>query len=137
MAQQAKKKVVVFCSRPPQIVKLSIFTSQACSDGKEMYKKRGARAKLFFANLNLLLFCRARCCCRRRSLNSKVSSSLTCNKAALAYHRSFFKHLKRKGANVCSILSRDVKCYFQMEGSSSHHHTWFAYSDSASGSTHA
>ena len=34
-----KKKAVVLCSRPPQNVELGIFTSQSCSDGKEMYKK--------------------------------------------------------------------------------------------------
>ena len=39
---------------------------------KKCTKKRDARAKLFFANLtvNLLPFCRSRCCRRRRSLNS-------------------------------------------------------------------
>ena len=34
-----KKKAVLLCSRPPQNVELGIFTSQSCSDGKEMYKK--------------------------------------------------------------------------------------------------
>ena len=39
---------------------------------KKCTKKRDARAKLFFANLNLFLFCRSRCryCRRRRCLSS-------------------------------------------------------------------
>ena len=46
--QGKKKKVIVLCSRPPQNVRLYIFTSLSCSDGKEMYKKRDAREKLLF-----------------------------------------------------------------------------------------
>ena len=39
-------------------VKLGIFTSQSCNDGKEMmYIKRDARAKLLFCLSNVLLFC--------------------------------------------------------------------------------
>ena len=37
--QGKKKKVVVLCSRPRQDVKLGIFTSSSCNDGKEMSKK--------------------------------------------------------------------------------------------------
>ena len=38
--QEKKKKVFVFCWRSAQNVNLGpIFTSQSCSDGKEMYKK--------------------------------------------------------------------------------------------------
>ena len=37
--QEKEKKVVVLCSRPSQNVKLGIFTSKSCSDGKEMYQK--------------------------------------------------------------------------------------------------
>ena len=37
--QEKKNKVVILCSRSPQNVKLGIFVSQLCSDGKEMYKK--------------------------------------------------------------------------------------------------
>ena len=37
--QENKKEVVVLCSRPPQNVKIGIFTSQPCNDSKEMYKE--------------------------------------------------------------------------------------------------
>ena len=37
--QRKKKKVVVFCLRPPQNVKLDNLTSWSCSDCKEIYKK--------------------------------------------------------------------------------------------------
>ena len=37
--QGRKKKVVVLCFRPRQDVKLGIFTSLSCNDGKEMCKK--------------------------------------------------------------------------------------------------
>ena len=37
--QGRKKKVVVLCSRPRQDVKLGIFTSLSCNNGKEMCKK--------------------------------------------------------------------------------------------------
>ena len=60
--QEKKKKVVVLCSRPPQNVKVGIFTSWSCSDGKEMYKTRSVMhvQSCSFAILNLLLFCRSR-----------------------------------------------------------------------------
>ena len=45
---EEKEKFVVACWRPPQNVKLGIITPYSCSDGKEMYKKRDARAKLLF-----------------------------------------------------------------------------------------
>ena len=45
---EEKEKFVVVCLRPPQNVKLGIITPYSCSDGKEMYKKRDARAKLLF-----------------------------------------------------------------------------------------
>ena len=37
--EEKRKKVVVLCSRPPQNVKLLIFTSKSCRDGKKRYKK--------------------------------------------------------------------------------------------------
>ena len=40
--QEKKKKVVVLWSRPPQNVKLGIFTSKSYSDDKEGYKTRVA-----------------------------------------------------------------------------------------------
>ena len=43
--QEKKKKVIILCSRPLQDVKLSIFTSYSCSEGKE---NRETCAKLFF-----------------------------------------------------------------------------------------
>ena len=43
--QEKKTKVVVLCSRPPQNVKLGIFTSLSCSDCKEMYKKAWCTCK--------------------------------------------------------------------------------------------
>ena len=43
-----KKKVVFLRLRPPQNLKLGTFTLSSCSDGKEMYKKSDARAKLLF-----------------------------------------------------------------------------------------
>ena len=46
-------KVVVLFSRPPQNVKLGIFTSQSCSSLMHV-------PSCCFANLNLLLFCRSR-----------------------------------------------------------------------------
>ena len=39
---------------------------------KKCTKKRDARAKLLFVNLNLQLFCRSRCCWRRYCLGSLV-----------------------------------------------------------------
>ena len=39
--------MAVWCSRPPENVKLGSFTSW-CSEGKEMYKKGDALAKLLF-----------------------------------------------------------------------------------------
>ena len=37
--QGKKRKVAFLCSRPRQHVKLVIFTSQSCSDGKKIHKK--------------------------------------------------------------------------------------------------
>ena len=48
--QGKKKKIVVLCSRPPHIVKLGSFSPSSCSDYKEMYKKRDARAELIDLN---------------------------------------------------------------------------------------
>ena len=76
--QEKKKKVVVLCSRPPQNVKIGIFTSQLCSDGKKKCTKRhDAHSKLLFSQSKpLLLFCRScwhhRCHC----LNSLLSNRL-------------------------------------------------------------
>ena len=39
LSKKKKKNVVVLSSRAPQNVKLAIFSSQSCNDGKEMYKK--------------------------------------------------------------------------------------------------
>ena len=41
-----ENKVVVLCSSPPQNMKLGIFTSKSCSDGKEMYKKAWCTCKV-------------------------------------------------------------------------------------------
>ena len=46
---------VIACLRPSQNVKLGIFTGSRTVDGKEMYKKRDARAKLLFFLVKLLL----------------------------------------------------------------------------------
>ena len=46
--QEKKKKVVVFCSRPRQNVKLGSFTLLSCNEGRECTKNGDARAKLFF-----------------------------------------------------------------------------------------
>ena len=37
--QEKKRRVVVFCSRLPQNVKLGSFKSYLCNNGKEMYEK--------------------------------------------------------------------------------------------------
>ena len=37
--QKEREKFVAACLRPLQNVQLGIFTSQSCSDNKEMYKK--------------------------------------------------------------------------------------------------
>ena len=44
--QETKTKVVVLCLRPPQNVKLGIFTSQSCCDGKAMYKKAWCKCRV-------------------------------------------------------------------------------------------
>ena len=46
---------VIACLRPSQNVKLGMFTGSRAVDGKEMYKKRDARAKLLFCLVKLLL----------------------------------------------------------------------------------
>ena len=46
---------VIPCLRPSQNVKLGIFRGSRAVDGKEMYKKRDARAKLLFCFVKLLL----------------------------------------------------------------------------------
>ena len=53
---EKKKKVVALCSRPPQNVKLGIFTSQSCSDGKQMYKKGMMNVQSCFANVTYCFF---------------------------------------------------------------------------------
>ena len=55
--QGKKKKVVVFCLRPPQNVKLDNLTSWSCSDCKEIYKK-GETSKfvVLVIYMSLLLF---------------------------------------------------------------------------------
>ena len=69
---EKKKKVVVFCSRPRQNVKLGSFTFH---DGREIYKKRWCTCKVVcFADLNLsVIFCRSRCRRRRRFVNSLIT----------------------------------------------------------------
>ena len=60
--QKEKKKVVAFCSRPGAKREIRYF-HQCRSRGvtaKKCTKKRDAREKLCFANLNLLLLCRRR-----------------------------------------------------------------------------
>ena len=46
---------VIACLRPSQNVKLGIFTGSRAVEGKEMYKKRDARARLLFYLVKLLL----------------------------------------------------------------------------------
>ena len=43
---------VIACLRPSQNMKLGIFTGSRAVDGKEMYKKCDARAKLLFQALS-------------------------------------------------------------------------------------
>ena len=50
--QGEKKNVVVLCSRCLQNVNLDlIFTSQSCSDGKEMYKKSVMHVQSYFLSI--------------------------------------------------------------------------------------
>ena len=58
--QKEKENLAVACVCPPGIrlpqhVILDLFPSQSCSDGKEMYKTRDARAELLSCLFNLLL----------------------------------------------------------------------------------
>ena len=62
--QEKKNKAVALCSRPPQNVKLLIFTSKSCRDDKRSTKKRDGRAKLLFFQSKHIVFCYS--CCRRR-----------------------------------------------------------------------
>ena len=74
--QETKKKVVVFCLRPPQNVKLGISRRSREVTAKKCAKKRDARAKLFlFVNINLFLFCRSRCRRLRRCVSSLMLKS--------------------------------------------------------------
>ena len=77
---EEKKKVVVFCSRPRQNVKLGSFTLRSCNDGREMCKKRWRTCKVVcFADLNLsVIFCRSRCCRRLRFVNSLITRVRWC-----------------------------------------------------------
>ena len=72
--QEKKKRVVVLCSCPLQNVNLGTFTL-SCNDDTKCTKKRDARGKVvFFANLNLLRFCRSRSRRLRHCLSSLVTS---------------------------------------------------------------
>ena len=51
-----KNNFDVACLRPPENLKLEIFMSLSCSDGKKMYKKSDARVDILFCLLDLLLF---------------------------------------------------------------------------------
>ena len=70
-AQKKKNKVSVMCSRPRQNVKFAwLSRCSRATTAKKSTKKRDASAKLlFFANINLLLFCRPRCRRSRRCLS--------------------------------------------------------------------
>ena len=46
---------VIACLRPSQNMKLGIFTGSCAVDGKEMYKKCDARAKLLFCLFDFLV----------------------------------------------------------------------------------
>ena len=55
--QEKKKKVVALCARPPQNVKLLIFTSKSCRDDKKKVQKSVMDVQsCYFANLNPLFF---------------------------------------------------------------------------------
>ena len=60
-AQAKKKRFVVLCSRPRQHV---LSRCSSATTAKKCTKKLDARAKLLFANLNFMGFCRSRCCYR-------------------------------------------------------------------------
>ena len=70
-----RKRKSKSCSRPPKNVKLGILRRSRAVKAKKCTVKRGARAKLCFANLNQLLFCRSRCCSRRNCLSSLLMDS--------------------------------------------------------------
>ena len=65
--KKKKKKIVVLCSLAPQNVKLDIFMLWFARTAEKCTRKRAARAKDCFTNLNLLLFCRSHCRRRRRT----------------------------------------------------------------------
>ena len=46
--QENKKKVVLLCSRPLQNVKLGIFMSLSCSDGKKKKKKKNRHKNVMY-----------------------------------------------------------------------------------------
>ena len=72
-----EKKFFVLSRRPRQNMKLVIFTSYSCSDGKEMAVQKSVMyvRSCFFAKLNLLLFYRHRCRHHRRCLSSPLMFS--------------------------------------------------------------
>ena len=72
--QEKKKKVVVFCSRPQQNVKLGSFTLIVVVQRRQRNVQKGVMhvQSCWFACLNLLLFCRCRCLLRRRCVKSLI-----------------------------------------------------------------
>ena len=67
--QEKKEKVFVF---------VGAFTLYSCSDGKKNVQKSVMHVQsCCFVSLNLLLFCRSRCCRRRRCLSSLFKRKLT------------------------------------------------------------
>ena len=64
---EKKKKVVVLCVHPQKNVKLGIFTSWSCNDGKEMYKKAWCTCRVVVLLISTnCFFCLSRWC--RRSI---------------------------------------------------------------------
>ena len=72
--QEKKKRVVVLCSCPLQNVNLGTFTLSCNDDTKCTKSVMHVERWFFFANLNLLRFCRSRCRRRRHCLSSLVTS---------------------------------------------------------------
>ena len=75
---------VIPCLRPSQNVKLGIFRGSRAVDGKEMYKKRDARAKLLFCFVKLLLIWISR---RRRRILKFLLFTIHCDPSKTEYSR--------------------------------------------------
>ena len=80
--------------RPPENVKISIFTSYSSTVSRECTKKRDARAKLLVCKSNLLHFWRSRgrCCCDMlTSLLSKLFITQCTTKSSFDSCRIYMK----------------------------------------------